>query len=998
MPLIDTQVEPDGWPQAIADSDGPQLVVAGPGTGKTEFLVARAVHLVESAKARPTQILMLTFSRRAAQDLGQRVSVGLPAGGPGIGAATFHSFAHRLLEVHGPGAFGWDEVPSLLTGPEQVSLVSGLLRTQDPALWPLPLRALLTTNTLGEELADFLLRSRERLLDPTHLTELAVTRPGWRALSGFMVEYDRELEQRGRIDYGGLLAAAVRCLERPAVAAAVGEQFRYVLVDEYQDTSPAQARMLELAVGAHANITVAADPYQSVYSFRGADVANVAEFEDRFGPLGQPRRLILSQSFRVPAEILNGALRIVAGGDLPGGAGPVRAAPHQGRVEGYVFDQATAEAEWIASEVEHLVRTEELSWSDLAILVRSTRHLLPELSRALGRRKIPHDTPDRRLVDHAAIQLVFDLALAASEQHGSLSRDEVDRAVRRLLLGPLFELSLSAERTLFRLRQRGLAGWDEIISSQVDGGSPLAALLADSGWAHQLPASQGFWHLWTSLPQLEGLVANDHLADYRAAWAAFAQVLDRQEERDPAVTLLDVRQLAANDDYEAEPLMSLQGRRADRITLTTLHQAKGLEFEVVFIADAAEGSFPDLRRSRALLRPELLSPAYASAPNPVRLRLQEEMRLAYTAMTRARRRVVWTATSAAIDEGERRPSRFLLAALGVDGFDQVGPPTPVADRRPVTVTEAQATLRRLITDPAWGPASRLAALATLASPVQPLSAEPLWDAAAFAGVSEHGPDSGLVSLPLTLSPSQADAYSTCPRRYAFERRVQTSQESGPYAEFGSIMHEVLELAEKEAVESQKPHAELERALEILDRVWAGSANFGSPVLNQAWHRRGRQLLEKMYSTWPGGEAIPVVLERELKLELGGHQWRGYADRIEQHRAGELRVVDYKTSKTAAPVGESKESLQLGFYLLAAAADPELGARGKPTSAELWYPLGDATRSFDLANLPKVAGELTRVAAAIASEDWTPSPGPHCGRCRLRIVCPAWPEGREGFVT
>jgi RecB family exonuclease len=228
--------------------------------------------------------------------------------------------------------------------------------------------------------------------------------------------------------------------------------------------------------------------------------------------------------------------------------------------------------------------------------------------------------------------------------------------------------------------------------------------------------------------------------------------------------------------------------------------------------------------------------------------------------------------------------------------------------------------------------------------------------------------------------------------------VQTAQESGPYAEFGSLIHEVLEVAEKEAVEQRQPNSGLDRALEVLDQVWEKSANFGSPVLNQAWHHRGRQLLEKMYAEWPGGVAIPVVLERRLTLELDGHSWTGYSDRIESHKTGELRVVDYKTSKTAATVTDSKRSLQLGFYLLAVAADPELAAWGTPTEAELWYPLAGITRSFDQANLPVVAEELRRVAAAIAAEDWTPLPGPHCGRCRLRLVCPAWPEGREGFVT
>jgi RecB family exonuclease len=141
----------------------------------------------------------------------------------------------------------------------------------------------------------------------------------------------------------------------------------------------------------------------------------------------------------------------------------------------------------------------------------------------------------------------------------------------------------------------------------------------------------------------------------------------------------------------------------------------------------------------------------------------------------------------------------------------------------------------------------------------------------------------------------------------------------------------------------------------------------------------------------------VALEHRLTLELDGHRWWGRSDRIEQHRIGQLRVVDYKTSKTPLSAPEAAASLQLGFYLLAAAADPELRALGEATEAELWYPLGGARRQFDRDNLAAVAGQLRGIAASIEGEDWTPSPGPGCGRCRLRLVCPAWPEGREGFV-
>jgi superfamily I DNA/RNA helicase/RecB family exonuclease len=994
MSLPELRVAPADWPVAIAEVAGPQLIVAGPGTGKTEFLVRRAVHLVSSGTAPPDQIQILTFSRRAAADIGRRVGKQLGPGQIPVPSATFHSFAHRLLESHGPKARGWEKVPSLLTGPEQVALVSDLLAGEDPTGWPLPHRPLLGTATMAEEVADFLLRARERLLDREALEARAAERPEWRALARFMGIYDAELARRGRIDYGALLAEAVAVIEHPEVASALSEQVRFLLVDEYQDTSPAQARLLAALVARHGNITAAADPYQSVYSFRGAEVANVVEFEKLFSDLAlPPRRLVLTESFRVPAAILEAALRVVAGGDLAGGAGPVQAAGHGGKVEAYVFDQATAEAEWIAAEAERMVVGEGLRWSDLAVLVRTTRHLLPELSRSLGRRRIPHDLPDRRLVDHPAIQLVFDLVRAATAGASEGRSEEVDRSLRRILLGPLFALPLSAERSLFRARlRRPDLTWSAVLTENLAGSEALSRLLDEPGWAAELPASHGFWHLWTSLPQLEGVVSDPGLASYRQAFAAFSQVLDRQEERDPSATLVQVRRLAEQDDFEATPLLSLEPTRGDRLTLTTLHQAKGLEFEVVFIADAAEGSFPDLRRSRALLRPELLSPSYLAAANPVRLRLQEEMRLAYTAITRARRRVVWTATSAAIDEGERRPSRFLLAAGGVTGVEELGPPTESLDRRPVTPTEAQAALRRLLIDASRPPGPRLAALAVLAHPPRPL-----WDVTSIAGVAAPGPDRGIIDPPLALSPSQADAYAACPRRYVFERRIQTSQESGPYAHFGSLLHQVLEEAERTAVSQQRPNAGLEAALEILDRAFAAGADFGSPVLNRAWQRRGRKLIEQMYAEWPGGEAVPVALERRLGLELDGHRWWGRSDRIEQHRIGQLRVVDYKTSKTALSVQEAAASLQLGFYLLAAAADPELRDRGEVTEAELWYPLGGTRRQFDRRNLPAVAAQLREIAASIEGEDWTPSPGPGCGRCSLRLVCPAWPEGREGFV-
>ncbi|MGQ0848334.1 MAG: ATP-dependent helicase [Actinomycetota bacterium] len=987
------RVGPEDWDRAIADSEGPQLVVAGPGTGKTEFLVRRARHLVESGKARPAETLILTFSRRAAADLGRRAVSTESWAGPVT--ATFHSFAHRLLEAR--GARSSQPVPTLLTGPEQVALVSDLLASEDPTGWPLQYRSLLSSRTLAAEVADFLLRARERLLEPADVAELAQKRPQWQALAAFMARYNHQLQERRRIDYGALIAEAISTLAAPGVAAEVAAQCRYVLVDEYQDTSPAQARLLELLVAQHRNITAAGDPYQSVYSFRGADLTNVVDFTDRFRHHdGSPaRRLILTTSFRVPAAILEGALRVTAGGELPGGAGPVEPAPHAGRVEAYLFDQASAEAEWIAAQVERAHLEERLELRRMAVLVRSTRHLLPELSRALERRGIRHDTPDRRLVDHAAVRLIFDLTIVAgldpaSGIHESPTPDEADRAMRRLLLGPMFRLSLSHQRRLLRSRRRSNRQWAEIAGElENDGG--LANLLSDPTWAVALPAADGFWTVWTALDGFRELVADPQFEEFRAALASFSQVLDQQYRRDPTVTLYEFYRRAMIEDFEASPLISYQRPGVDQLVLTTLHQAKGLEFDIVFVADATEGVFPDLRRSTALLHPEYL--AASRSNGDIGFRIQEEMRLAYTAMTRASRRVVWTATTAAIDEGERRPSRFLLAASGRGSFTDLGPP-PSNVTVPVTAPEVQALLRRVVTDPSASQPRRLAALTVLCHPP-----DGRWQPVELAGIAAKGPDTGVMRAGFRLSPSQAEAYEACPRRYVFERRLLAADDFSPYAHFGSLIHRVLEDSEAEARGEGQAHATLEAAKAVLDQVWMEDADFGSPVLNEAWRRRGRKLLENMHQDWPGGDASVVEVERRIQMEVDGITWSGKVDRFERHLPGELRVVDYKTSASEPTKDEAARSLQLGFYVLAARHDHEVSSWGWVSAAELWYPLARRTVSqFDMDQVADVERRMVVVGRRITAERWDATPGPHCDRCPVRLCCPAWPEGREAFVS
>lgn len=988
-PVHTTRLDPADWDEALGDVTGPQLIVAGPGTGKTEFLVRRAIRLVTDGWCSPGEILVLTFSRRSAADIGARIGEGLGRGA-GVDSSTFHSFAHRLLEVH------WDgQVGTLLTGPEQIRLVGALLAEERHDDWHLPFRPLLTSTTFAEEVADFLLRCQERLLDPKALAELAKNRSDWRALPGFFRRYADHLRSIGRIDYATLVLDAIATLSDPQVAEAVSMQHRFILVDEYQDTSPAQARLLEALTQRHHNLTVTGDPYQSVYSFRGADLRNMAEFSSRFRDSnGLPaRRMVLTRSFRVPGPIMEAALRVTSGGELPGSAGPVDPADHPGRVEAHVFDQQSAEAEWIASEVERLLVEESIPPKRIAVLVRSKRRLLPELSRALDRRRLPHDEPDGRLVDHPLVRMVLDLAQAAAWSSidpavHPAATDEVDRLVRRILLGPLLAVPVTMERSLLRERTRLGSSWADILRGRLPEAAGIPEALDDAAWATQVTAADGFWHLWTRIAAFDRIVGDPAAALDRAALTSFAQALGRQADRDPSLTLLGYAALVDEDDFEATPLLSTR-RHTDRVALTTLHQAKGLEFDVVFIADATEDVFPDTRRSRALLQPHLLI-AGDDPDAHARFRLQEEMRLAYTAMTRARSRVVWTATGAGVEESGSRPSRFLLAAAGVQAIGDLEP-APGRTGPPVSALEIETMLRRTLVDPAGPAAERLAAARVLAKPVAPL-----WDPHRFAGVAAPGPDSGIVDLPLRLSPSAAEAYETCPRRYAFERRVRLTEASSPYLRFGSMIHMVLETVERRARDDGRPRSESGEAIAEMESLME-EADFGSPVLAAAWRRRGQDLFERLYAEWPTDSERVLEVEHVFEIDVEGVRWMGRADRIERTTRGTVRIVDYKTGSTLPTRAEAAGSLQLGFYALAAAT---VAAPDTPIEAELWFPLGKAKGwrlPFDPSHLPMVRRRLAAAAAGIAAEDWVAKVGTGCRTCPVRLVCDRWPEGREAFV-
>ena len=732
-------ISPGDWDRLVGQADGIQLVTGGPGTGKTELLARRAAALINTETASSDQVLALSFSRETAADLRQRITAAARRSFGELSVGTFYAFARSLVEENCRELFGTTQPPMLLTAPEQIHFIKEALSDEEPGRWPLFYRRMLHTHTLAEELADFMLRCGEQRISPEELELRAMEKPAWSALPGFYRRYLARMKWKQKIDYTGLLLRANHALGREPIISQVAARFPYVLVDEYQEATLVQVEILKKLVRGGCHLTAVADHQQTSFSFRGAERASVSAFPQTFEHQAESSTTVftLDRSFRVSRQVLSSAARLVT--DEARAALP-SPAPHSGRVEYYLFDQEMEENDWIASEIKRLHLVEQLPYSEMAVLTRtSAPHA--GLSRALDREGIPHARPGARLVDHPAVRMVLNLAWVAVADSSSgrfpQSAPAIDRAIESLLLGPLFSMTQGRARELAAIRRRSDLRWWEVLSEEFPPAKHLSRLLADPSWADTAPATNGFWKLWSKVPQFHELVTSERFADYRSALASFAQTLGRLADRSPATSLSEYRALTLEGDLEASPLLPPPGSREGEVNIGTVHRAKGRQFEVVFIAGAIEGLFPDTRPYRSLLEAQFLSRSDLDHSRLRELRLEGERNLAYIAMTRARRRVVWTATSPDLNETRRTVSRFMLFLSDRAGRELARPESQ-PDSPPIGRPETESFLRRIQRDIQQILPRRLAATTVLAHPPR----GDLWNPRGFAGVRDAGPRCG----------------------------------------------------------------------------------------------------------------------------------------------------------------------------------------------------------------------------------------------------------------
>ncbi|WP_232679382.1 ATP-dependent DNA helicase [Nocardioides sp. R-C-SC26] len=475
----------DAEQQRVVDHPGgPLLVLAGPGTGKTTTLVEAIVDRIEHRGARPEEVLALTFSRKAAEQLRDRVTARLGRTMATSLSSTFHSFAYGLVRRYAPAQMYAGPL-RLLSAPEQDVILRELLTPHPESVhWPDSFRAALDTRGFAREVNAVLSRAREKGLDADELRGLGEGEdlPAFRAAGLFLEQYLTTLDDLGATDYADLIRRAT--IEAAEHRDELRAQWRYVFVDEYQDTDPGQVALLRQLAGDGRDLVVVGDPNQSIYAFRGAEVRGILDFPTEFPRVdGSRADVIALGTTRRFGRRIQVASRRVAGrlslsGSIPEAARGVFLDPAcepsgvgDGRVQVRTFDTDRSEAEHLADLLRRAHLEDGVAWGDMAVLVRSGRSTLPPLRRALGAAGVPVEVARDEIPlvrDPAVLPLLDAVRAVVHLDDGPDHPDHLDAArAQGLLLGPLGGLDAGDLRRLGRrLRARA--------KEQVDGAEPGA--------------------------------------------------------------------------------------------------------------------------------------------------------------------------------------------------------------------------------------------------------------------------------------------------------------------------------------------------------------------------------------------------------------------------------------------------------------------------------------------------------------------------------------------
>src|SRR3989442_3652858 len=966
--------------RAAEHPGGPLLVVAGAGTGKTHVLTARIVHLIASGAAKPHQILAVTFTERAAAEMQERVDINTPIGLNDALIRTFHGlgdevFREFALELGRSGEL------RVLSPAEQVILVRQHLYGCQQCGIAVPLRRY---RPAGDPLAhvrgllDLFGRARDEDVSPEayigHARALreavgdtvdadvrADEAAAQEELAATYDAYNRIKEQHGVVDFGDQIALTLRLLrEHPAAAQRLRARFRYILVDEFQDTNDAQFELIRLLAEPHRNLTVVGDDGQSIFAWRGGPLRTFDRFR---GAYPDHATVPLIENRRSSQGLLDAAYRLISNNRdrlettlgidkrLRGRTSETQDIDHLQKVSG--AEEAEAVADLITAEAMRRQRR----FGEFAILVRNNLDATPFLH-ALAQRHIPtHFSGGGQLYERGEIRLLMSflsaVALPSDSRH-------VHSLAGSLLYGfPPGELARAMEGS--GRRQKPLREVFEEIAQGAASGSEGARSAAKALCDDLAYYASRATELSTAALLYEFLDRSKLLARYLDPDSALVEEQGRNVAKFLRLVQSAGRALATDRASFFVPHLELLREAGDdpvaadfeasreQGNVLTVHKAKGLEFGMGFLVHATDERLP----GQARLDPFPLPDALARTPPPDRERhIAEERRLAYVAMTRAKDAFYFTS---AIDYGYQRPSRpsrFIGEALG---------------REP----------------------SRLSARLQVFEELQRFQRAPIEADAPLPALAADDV--------LTVSYSDLDDYRRCPLLYRFAHVLQIPVLPTPQMTYGLALHEAVRDYLRRKRDGQTPT--LVELQAVFRAAWLPEG-FIHPAHESERFQAGLASLPRFHDD-ERGQPAPDLVEQRFSFMLGNDRVVGRWDRVDRTPSGAV-VVDYKAGADEEGSGRAQRaagaSLQLRLYALA----HERVSRERPVQAALHFlesgERGVVGPTDD--SIGAVRALVTSTAAKIRSRDFAPNPKNlrTCQQCPYHQICPSSLTARVATTT
>ncbi len=953
--------------EAIEHVHGPMLVVAGAGTGKTSVLIHRVARLVEQHHAASEQVLALTYTVAAAGEMRDRVLALL---GKPIHAATFHDYCNDLLIRAGKRFGVLDEkdlwiylrkrihdlhlqhyVRAANVGQFLNDLLGFLSRCHDELVTPEKYAEYVARLERGETPVPRVAKSKDQLSDVEVIGRC-------QEIARVFSTTERWLREENLGTFAHMITRAYELLASDENLLAVERaRARFVLVDEFQDANFAQIKILALLAGAEANVFGVGDPDQAIYRFRGASSAAFHLFRRNFP---QTKLVVLGQNRRSTTPILQCAFAVVDKNPAVFAANErtlaYRRAPLQSAreeearkegktlptfpVEAVSFGGKDAEAPDVAALIEETRRRLRCRWKDFGVLYRLHSHR-DDVVQELAEREIPFsienmdvsDTPEVRDL-FACVAVVVDLGADASLfRVAALPQFDVDPEQLRAAL-----------RAIAKESKEGVVVPLASVLDQVAGGRTVLEAVRQARDTVQRKNAK----TRAALPLIGkhfGLDLNSAIVQAALKFAG-----DWEEKATTKTKELGEWIEYLNYFREAGGVIPLTAKEdEDAVRLMTAHGAKGLEFAHVFILRATSPSFPASYRETLVEFPhELRDPDSAAGGDDKTLNDQEERRLFYVAMTRA------------------KDSLHIYGKQGT-GRDKTPP----------------GFMRELISNPALQPWLR----ARAALPSQPELIEIA--AAADAAYPEGSRLAAWLDLPAIegldarLSATAVETYETCPLQFKFEREWKLARQVHAAMHYGAAMHRVLRTY-YDSVRLGRTKSDDE--LLQLFRDDPGVSGIQDDYQRDLYLKQGLQQLRDFLAGTRSAPA-PEVLHTEewFDVQIAGTKVAGRIDRMDRAADGTVAIVDYKTGK-ARSQEDADESLQLSIYAMAAREK-----WGYDVGALMFHNLEGNVPVFSRRTtfqLEEARDRVLAVARGVAAGDFDPKSGFHCNFCAFRGLCPA----------